>query len=51
MRVLSVACISLHHVCAWCLWLQKTLIASFGVVDGYEPSYGCWESNLDPQEE
>lgn len=46
MRVLSVACISLHR-----LWAPEDTDCILGVVDGYEPSYGCWESNLDPQEE
>ena len=46
-------CMYVYHVCAWYLWESEEGVISLGigVMDGCEPSCGCWESNLGPLQE
>ena len=47
------ACLSMYHVCAWCLWWPEEGIGSpgTGVTDSCELPCGCWELNPGPLEE
>lgn len=42
------ACMSMHHLHAWCSWRSEEIIRSLGtgVKDGCETLCGCWEFNL-----
>lgn len=42
------ACNSTQHMHDWCLQRSEESVGSHGtgVIDGCEPSGGCWESNL-----
>lgn len=52
MGILS-ACMSVHYVPAWFLWRLEEDIRSPETqgTDVYQPSSGCWESNLLPLQE
>ena len=38
------------YMCDWCPWRSEEGIrlSETGVMDGSEPSYGCWELNPHP---
>ena len=46
-------CMSVHHVCAWCLKKPEDDVRTHGtgVTDSCEPPDVCWELNPGPLEE
>jgi hypothetical protein len=51
--LLYVFCLYIYmssYMCDWCPWRSEEGIrlSETGVMDGSEPSYGCWELNPHP---
>lgn len=42
----------LAYIRAWCPQRPEEGIKALGeIIHGYDPPYGCWDSNVDPLEE